>query len=100
MNVEEAMAKAPNMSDNAILVAKPPLTWGSEAMFVELTDDYMLPQGVKEAGWEPLLAKEEMDDLLAFLKTKAVGSKTVAEFIIHYAVLDCPPSWIDDIPDA
>ena len=101
MNLEEAMAMAPKMTDNEVLVAKPPLTWGSEAMFVELTDDYGLPPEFnREASWEPLLGKAEIDDLLAFLKTKAVSKRTMAELIVHYAVMDCAPAWAHDLRDA
>jgi hypothetical protein len=78
---------------------KPPLTWGADAMFVELTDDYRVPQAVKDAGYQYLLGREDIEKLLAFLTKKRVSSRTVAEFVIHYAVTDSAPAWINDIPD-
>jgi hypothetical protein len=99
MNVEEAMARVAQMPEGSVLVAKPPLTWGAEAMFIELTDDYRVPQAVKDAGYEYLLGRDDIANLLAFLKKKKVSSRTVAEFIIHYAVNDCAPAWINDVPD-
>jgi hypothetical protein len=99
VNVEEAVAKVAQMPADSVLVAKPPLTWGAEAMFVQLTDDFRVPQSVKEAGYEYLLGRDDLENLLEFLNKKRVGSRTVAEFVIHYAVTDSPPSWINDIPD-
>ena len=99
MNVVEAIAKVAQMPEGGVLVAKPPLTWGSEAMFVELTDDYRVPQSVKDAGYEYLLGRDDIENLLADLRKKKVSERTVAEFIIHYAVTDSAPSWINDVPD-
>lgn len=99
MNVEEAIARVVQMQEGSVLVAKQPLTWGSEAMFTELTEDYRVPQPVLEAGYVYLLGRDDIENLLIFLKKKKVSSKTVAEFVIHYAVADSTPSWINDIPD-
>ncbi len=99
MNVEEALIKYSEMTDNSVLVAMPPITWGAEAMFVELTKDYAVPDNVKEAGYKYLLGKEEIEYLLPFIKKKKASTRTVAEFIIHYALTDCTPAWMDDIPD-
>src|SRR5687767_8760733 len=99
MNIEEALAKMAQMSERSVLVAKPPLTWSAEAMFVELTNDYRVPQSAKDAGYEYLLGRDDIENLLAFLKKKRVSSRTVAEFVIHYAVTDSAPAWINDTPD-
>jgi hypothetical protein len=99
MNVEEALSRAEQIPEGHVLVAKPPLTWGAEAMVVQLTDDYRVPQSVSDAGYVYLLGRDDIENLLAFLKKKRVSSRTVAEFVIHYAVTDSPPAWINDIPD-
>jgi hypothetical protein len=99
MNVEEAVANTLQMPEGNALVAKPPLTWGAEAMFVPLTDDYRVPSEVIEAGFQYLLERDDLVDLLGFLKKKRVSGRTAAEFVIHYAVTDAYPAWIDDIPD-
>lgn len=99
MNVEEAVANVGQMPEGSVLVAKPPLTWGAEAMFIELADDYRVPESMKDAGYEYLLARDDIENLLAFLKTKKVSRRTIAEFVIHYAMTDSTPLWINDIPD-
>lgn len=100
MNVEDAVSKALQMPEGAALVAKPPLTWGAEAMLVELTDDYCVPQSVQDAGFQYLLGRDDLLNLLDYLKSKRVSNRTAAEFVIHYAVTDSAPAWINDIPDA
>jgi hypothetical protein len=99
MTVEEAVSRVLEMSERSALVAKAPFTWGSEAMIVELTPDYGVPQPVIDAGFDYLLEREDLVGLLKYLRKKKVSSKTKAEFIIHYALTDCTPAWIDDIPD-
>ena len=99
VTVEEAVANLAQMPTNSVLVPKPPLTWGAEAQFVRLTDEYRVPPSVTDAGYQYLLGREDIERLFDFLKSKKVGSRTVAEFIIHYAVNDSPPSWINDVPD-
>ncbi len=59
----------------------------------------MLPQSVKDDGYKYLLGRDDIEKNLTFLKKKKVSSRTIAEFIIHYAITDSSPSWIDDIPD-
>lgn len=99
MNVEEALLKVSQMPEGSVLAAKPPLVWGADAIFVELTDLFHLPTPIKDAGYEYLLGRDDIEDLLTFLKKKKLSSRSVAEFIIHYAVTDSPPAWIDDIQD-
>ena len=99
MNVEEAVSKVLEMPANSVIVAKPPFTWGSEALFVDLTADHGIPESVRDAGYEYVIEREELVELLAFLRTKKVGRRTRAEFVIHYALMDCAPAWIDDIPN-
>ncbi len=99
MNIEEAVIRWVEMSENSVLVAKPPLTWGAEALFVELDENYCVPDKIKNDGYLYLLGKEEVERLLSYLEKKKVSTRTVAEFIIHYAVTDCTPEWIDDIPN-
>jgi hypothetical protein len=59
-----------------------------------------VPESAKQAGFEYLLERDEIEYELEFLKTKKIGSRAVAEFIIHYAVYDSPPAWIEEIPNA
>lgn len=100
MTVEEALRKLAQTPEGSVLVAQPPLTWGAEAKFIALTDDHHVPQPIKDAGYQYLLGREDIENLLAYLKKKRVSSRTAAEFVIHYAVTDSAPAWINDIPDA
>jgi len=99
MNIEEAVSNAAAIPEGSTLVAKPPLSWGSEAMFIQLTEDYQVPQPIQEAGFQYLLSRDDLLDLLVFLRKKKVSSRTAAEFVIHYAMTDSTPAWIHDIPD-
>jgi hypothetical protein len=97
--MEEAISRVLEMTDRSAIVAKPPLAWGSEAKIIELTDGYTIPQEVTDAGYEYLVGREDLVYLLKFLRKKRVSTKTKAEFVIHYALTDSTPAWIDDIPE-
>lgn len=99
MNIEEAVSQFAQMPEGTVLVAKPPLTWGAEALFIELTDENRVPQPVKDAGYEYLMGRDDIANLIESLNKKRVSSRTAAEFIIHYAMNDSAPAWIDDILD-
>jgi hypothetical protein len=100
MTIEEALANASSVPEQQVLVARPPLTWGAEALFVTLTHDYQIPTEILDAGYKPLLDVEDIAMILKFAKTKKLSSRSVAELVIHYSVNDAFPAWIDDMPDA
>ena len=97
MNVEEAVSKVRNYSSDMVLVAKPPLTWGSEALYVKFADDYGIPSETKAVGYEYVLGHEDVVTQLGYLSQKIVSARTAAEFIIHYAIHDAGPAWFDDL---
>jgi hypothetical protein len=99
MNVEEAIAGIAQVPAGAVLVAKPPLTWGAEAKFV-VSKEGFVPHSVKQDGFEYVLEHDEIVDLLHSIRRKRMSARSVSEFIIHYAINDSYPAWINDIPDA
>ncbi len=100
MNLEEAIEKAAQVSDEMVLVAKPPFTWGAEAQYVMLTNDCSVPKPVLDAGFEFLLDHEDLMTQLGYLKSKKVSGRTAAEFVIHYVMNDSWPAWFSDLPEA
>ncbi|MGX4641464.1 hypothetical protein [Massilia sp. SYSU DXS3249] len=100
MNLQEAIAKARGVSDDMVLVAKPPFTWGSDARYIVLTDDFCMPSQVADEGFEVVLDHEDLLTQLDYLAEKKVSEKTAAEFVAHYAVHDDWPAWFRDLKEA
>jgi hypothetical protein len=100
MNIETILADRQAMPEEHALIAKRPFSWGSEAKLVKLTTEYRVPQSELDMGFEYLLGKEDICNLLDFLKVKKMSHRAKTEFIIHYAIYDAYPGWIEDIPDA
>lgn len=75
MNLEESVAKAREVSDDMVLVAKPPFTWGSEARYIALTDDFRVPSQVADEGFEVVLDHEDLITQLDYLTKKKVSEK-------------------------
>ena len=99
MYIEEALIKVSQAPEGSVLVAKPPFSWGSEAMFVQLDDDYEIPDSILKLGYECLLDLDDIEGLLLDIKGKKISSRAIAEYVIHYAAMDCAPEWLNDIPD-
>lgn len=99
MNIEEAVAKVDSSPRGSALFAKQPFSWGSEAIYVPLDENGHPPEYIKTSGFKYVLEAEEIEYYLGMLANKRVSPRSRAEFIIHYALLDCAPAWIEDIPD-
>ena len=99
VTVEEAISMATKAPTEGALVAKPPLSWGADAMFVDLTQECRVPKPILDAGYQYLLGREDLLELLEFLNGKKLSSRAKAEFVIHYSLTDCTPAWIQDVPD-
>jgi len=84
----------------AVVVAKRPFTWGCEAVVVEFTSDYRVPEEALAEGFEYFLSVEDAHDLLAQMRGKRCSDRTRMEFVCHYATCDAYPAWFDDLADA
>lgn len=100
MNLQEAVAKAREVSDDMVLVAKPPFTWASEARYIVLTDEFCVPSQIVDEGFEVLLDHEDLITQLDYLVGKKASERTVAELVVHYAVNDDWPAWFSDLKEA
>lgn len=86
-------------NDMTLAARRPPFTWGSEAMFVKLTEEGGMPRDAVELGFEYVLSIDDMQDLLAAIKGKKISRAAAAELVIHYALYDCAPAWFNDLPN-
>lgn len=100
MNLQEAVAKAREQSDDMVLVAKPPFTWASEARYIELTDEFCVPSQIADEGFQVVLDHEDLITQLDYLAEKKISERTAAEFVAHYAVHDDWPKWFNDLKEA
>lgn len=70
VNLQEAVAKAREESDDVVLVAKPPFTWASEATYAVLTDEFRVPSQIADKGFEVVLDHEDLITQLDYLAEK------------------------------
>lgn len=93
------VAALSNVKLDGVLLAKEPLAWGSEAVVARLTDELRVPDDLTAEGYTYLLGMEDVANVLPSIRQKKVSDRTVAEFVIHYALLDTTPAWLDDLPN-
>lgn len=99
MPLVDAVFRISEFPYDYIICAKAPFAWGSESVIVKFAADASIPPEVKAAGFTYLLEREEVLDVLASCAQKRASRKTVAELVIHYALLDAYPAWLSDLPD-
>ena len=99
MELLDAIFAIERMGDNAVICAREPFVWGSEAVIVEFTEGFGIPADVEESGYAYFLGREEVAKLLEMASRKAMSPKTIAEFVCHYALTDAYPAWFDDLTD-
>ena len=81
MKVVEAIERVSELPDGSTLVAKPPLIWGADAKEVMLDEKLCVPDPVLKAGYQYVLEKEEIADLLQMIAKKRMSARTRAEFV-------------------
>lgn len=99
MDIAEALEVDLHALAGKVLLARPPMAWGSEAKFAELTDDFRLSDGDAAAGFEYVIGVDDIHDLLELGRAKRLSSRAMAELVVHYARCDALPAWLDDVPD-
>lgn len=99
MNVEEAIELIVNLDEDVMLMARPPLTWGSEAILVQIDEDFSKVIAARNEGYVSLLDREDIKRIEEISRGKRISGKAKAEFVIHYAVNDAYPAWYEDLPD-
>lgn len=87
------------VSDELTLFARRPWSWGAEARFVLIGPYDPVPQDVVDAGLEYVLSVVDIAEILPDVLQKRLGSRALAEYVVHYATFDCAPAWISDVPD-
>lgn len=99
MTLGDAIFLVGEMPKGSTICAKKPFHRSSEAVIVQLTSDYRVPETIKESGYEYFLEQDIVQELLEMIEPKAASSETKVEFVIYYADFDAYPSFVDDLPD-
>ena len=78
-----------------VLFAKPPLSWGAEALVAQLNDDYSVPSELAAQGFVCLLDHEDVSMVLGSSTASTLPPRVQAELVVHYAVYDAFPEWLE-----
>jgi len=97
MTLQEIILKLNWVSDDLCIVAKRPWLPNSEAELISLTEEYAIPESVKERGFSYFLeVSTARDELLADIKIKLTPAQKV-EVVIYYAEYDATPEWLNEL---
>lgn len=80
--------------ESLCIVAKRPWTPDSEALLVQLTDDYLVPSEAAEQGYEYFLeVSVALDEVLDGFKTELSDDQRFSA-VLYYAENDAFPEWL------
>lgn len=97
MTLQEVILKLNWASDDLCIVAKRPWLPSSEAELIMLTEEYALPESVKERGFSYFLEVSiAKDELLTDIKIRLTPAQKV-EVVIYYAENDATPEWLNEL---
>jgi hypothetical protein len=100
MKLVDAIFSVAQAGEDAVICAKEPYAWGTEAVILPMTSDHRIPEEAKRAGFSYFLGRDDVLDLLGMISRKVASRRTQAEFVSHYAIFDAYPSWFEDLRDA
>ena len=99
MHLTDSIFLIGQLSETSVICAREPFTRGSEAVIVEFTHDYRIPEHIKAEGYAYFLGKADVEELLEMMSGKRASRETKAELVCHYATHDAYPNWFYELPN-
>ena len=99
MQLRDIIDNLESVDDSLCIVAKRPWKSDSEALLVQLTDDYRIPSETTELGYEYFLeVSVALDEVLDGLNSALSSDQRVAA-VLYYAENDAFPEWLSAFRD-
>jgi hypothetical protein len=96
MKLLDAVFQVTQMQDGSCICCKRPFHQSSEAVIVQLTPDFGVPEETKDQGFEYFLEKEGVLELLELAEGKLQSREAKVELVAYYADYDAYPAWFND----
>jgi len=97
MKLIDIASKLDEISTDTFICAKRPWNKKSETLLVPFTDDFCIPQDVKDKGFEYFLEIDTVNEILEGFIDRLSTTEKVCDFIIYYAENDAFPEWAEDL---
>jgi hypothetical protein len=97
MNLLDAVFQSAQMQDGSCICCKRPFHPSSEAVIVQLTPDFRIPEETKAQGFEYFLEKDGVLELLDLAKDRLRSREAKVELIAYYADFDAYPAWLQEV---
>lgn len=97
MKLFDAVFQIVQMQDGSCICSRRPFHQSSEAVIVQLTPDYGVPEETKRQGFEYFLEKDGVIELLALAEGKLKSREAKVELVVYYADFDAYPAWFHEL---
>ena len=97
MKLLEAVFHVDQMQDGSCICCKRPFHQASEAVIVQLTSDFRIPDEVLRQGFEYFLEKDGVQELLELAEGKLCSREAKVELVAYYAEHDAYPAWFNEL---
>jgi hypothetical protein len=97
MKLLNAVFQVAQMQDGSCICCKRPFHQSSDAVIVQLTPDFGVPEETKALGFEYFLEKEGVLELLEVAEGRLHTKEAKVELVAYYADFDAYPAWFNDL---
>ena len=97
MKLLDAVFQVGQTPHGSCICCRRPFHQSSEAVIVQLTPDFAVPQQIKEQGFDYFLEKDGVLELLELSEGKLHSREAKVELVAYYADFDAYPAWFNDL---
>ncbi len=99
VNLLEAILAVDQMPDDACICCMRPFHQSSKAAVVTLDPEFRMPEATRAQGFEYLLGKADLRELLEMAEPVIRSPEAKTEFVAYYAEFDAYPAWFFELQE-
>ena len=97
MKLLDAVFQVAQFQDGSCICCKRPFHQSSEAVIVQLTPEFAVPEETTAQGFSYFLEKDAVLELLELAEGKLRSREAKVELVVYYADFDAYPAWFHDL---
>jgi hypothetical protein len=97
MKLIDIASKLDEITADTFICAKRPWNQESDILLVPFTDDFRIPQDVRDKGFEYFLEIDTVNEILEGFTDRLSSAEKICDFIIYYAENDAIPEWAEGL---
>lgn len=97
MKLLDAVFLIAQMPEDSCICCKRPFHQSSEAVIIQLTPEFRVPEQITREGYEYFLERSGVAELLELADGKLRSRESKVELVAYYAEHDAYPAWFHEL---